>query len=187
MTHLKPAADTYLRHIPGFVATDQADTMLHLLQACIPWSSFAPSPNSRKVCRWQLGMSDADSIIHDLQHKLERTENVTVQGTFLNLYQDGKDYCPYHRDLYGTDVYTISLGATRDLLVKPDGSGDTRKITLKSGDLYYMDEKLHKNHKQQHTKTRRSFQTTDQHSILRIIDCINGLEYVLVPKVPRVA
>jgi alkylated DNA repair dioxygenase AlkB len=136
-----------LKHVPSFLEKEEAEIALNVLQALIPWTSFALSPNSRKVCLWKPGISDADSIVIDIKNKVERMEHVTIHGVFLNLYQNGNDYCPYHRDQYGTDVYTISLGATRDLLVKPDGKGETKKITLKSGDLYYMAEKLHADHK----------------------------------------
>lgn len=143
-----------LKHVSAFLSKDTADTALEVLQACIPWGKFALSPNSRKVCQWKPGVSDADIIILNIKDQLEQTENVTVHGVFLNLYQNGNDHCPYHRDQYGTDVYTVSLGATRDLLVKPDGLGKTQKITLKSGDLYYMAESLHKDHK--HSIPKRS-------------------------------
>ena len=49
--------------------------------------------------------------------------------------------------MYDTDVYTISLGSSRDLLIKQDGKGTkSEKIKLDSGDLYFMDERLHRNH-----------------------------------------
>jgi hypothetical protein len=46
---------------------------------------------------------------------------------FINLYRDGSDFCPYHKDLYNKDVY---IGETRDLLVKSDQKG-TRAIKYK--------------------------------------------------------
>jgi alkylated DNA repair dioxygenase AlkB len=101
------------------------------------------------------------SILLSLQIHLQDTYNVRVDnGIFLNLYKDGEDYCPYHRDQYGKDVYTISLGATRDLLLKPDEKGkETEKYTLKSGDMYYMANELHKTHRHSIPKRKNMNQT----------------------------
>lgn len=135
------------KHTPKFLNTTEAETGLEVLQACIPWEQFPIAPNSRRVYRWRPGTCDADGLLLQLQYRLEATEGVHVHGIFLNLYENGNDYCPYHKDQYGTDVYTISLGASRDLLIKPDHLGQTIKITLNSGDLYYMPKSLHIGHK----------------------------------------
>lgn len=83
-----------------------------------------------------------------MSSKLSAHEGVSIQGIFFNLYQNGSDHCPYHRDQYGTDVYTLSLGAQRGFLLKPDDKTQkTISDTLKSGDLYFMDEQIHKTHK----------------------------------------
>ena len=67
---------------------------------------------------------------------------------FLNYYQDGSDYCPYHADVYNCDTITLSLGATRDFLVKENGKGTkASKYTLTTGDLYYMPHSIHKTYK----------------------------------------
>lgn len=148
MIYLIMYMDSLVKHIPHYLAAERAQSLLDIFQAVLPWATFAPSPKSRKVCQWEHGCSDADSLVIELCRELSAKENVIVQGIFFNLYNDGHDYCPYHRDMYGTDVYTISLGATRDLLVKPDGAGSKGiKFTLQSGDMYHMDELLHKDHK----------------------------------------
>jgi alkylated DNA repair dioxygenase AlkB len=135
-------------HIPSFIDTDKGEVLLSVLQALVPWSIFGPSPNSRQVYRWDdRTPSPLCGILSDMVHRLERERKVTVKGVFLNLYQDGKDYCPYHRDMYGTDVYTISLGATRDLLIKPDNGDKTIKYSLRSGDLYYMSKAINSTHR----------------------------------------
>jgi hypothetical protein len=72
-----------LRHISGFLSPERANTALEILQACVPWGTFAPSPKSRKVYQWQPGSDDAtDFIIQELQHKLEITEKVKILGIF---------------------------------------------------------------------------------------------------------
>lgn len=136
-----------VKHYPTFISKERADTILQILKDNVSWATFAPSPKSRKVCRWSPSTGFvSDQVIVELVHELENHMNVRVDGVFLNFYQDGQDYCPYHRDQYGSDVYTLSLGDRRDLLVKPD-NGVSTKYNLESGDLYFMAEGLHDNHK----------------------------------------
>ena len=134
------------------------DNFLQILEEQIEWQSFGPSPKSRRVAAWNGDENTtAEIIISNLVVELQTKMNVKVQGVFLNLYRDGNDYCPYHKDRYGTDVYTISLGETRDLLIKSDKKGSkAMKITLESGDLYYMSKELHINHKHSVPKRKKS-------------------------------
>lgn len=140
-----------VKHYQKFITADRAATILKLLQDNISWSTFGPSPKSRKVSRWTPGTPGtetvSDQVLLELKHELESRMNTKVQGIFLNLYQDGMDHCPYHRDSYGTDVYTLSLGDKRDLLVKSDQGGASDKYILESGDLYFMAVKLHDGHR----------------------------------------
>ena len=49
---------------------------------------------------------------------------------------------------YITDIYTISLGTSRDMLIKKKETGQrSDKISLESGDLYYMSEEMNKHYK----------------------------------------
>lgn len=144
------AATDLVMHIPKFLDKDRAEYILNTLQALIPWVEFTPSPKSRKVWRFEGLTGDVaiDKIFLDLITELQLQCNVKVQGVFCNLYRDGNDYCPYHRDSYGCDVWTLSLGDTRDFLVKKDVIGaKADKWTLESGDLYFMDKTLHKHYK----------------------------------------
>lgn len=137
-------------HYPNFITKDRADTILNIFQALLPWTTFAPSPKSRKVFRLdrQTGDQTVDGIFLQLVKELLEKHNVIVNGIFCNLYRDGNDYCPYHRDNYGCDVWTLSLGDTRDFLVKEDGTGTrAQSYRLRSGDLYFMDQRLHRTHK----------------------------------------
>lgn len=137
-------------HFPGFLEPDRAQYTMAVLQTMLPWTEFEPSPKSRKVWRFDSPTGDPtiDGIFRELVLELQAQCNLSVEGIFCNLYRDGNDYCPYHRDQYDSDVWTLSLGDTRDFLVKKDGVGTrAQKWTLKSGDLYYMAKSLHKNHR----------------------------------------
>lgn len=131
----------------SFLDEKESQEYFDILRATVDWQVFQPSPNSRKVFRYS-PPTDFDPIIDKLIAKIETDYKTNVIGVFMNLYENGGDYCPYHKDMYGADVYTISLGSPRDLLIKQDGRGTrAEKIPLSSGDLYYMAVALHHNHR----------------------------------------
>jgi len=135
------------QHIKNYIDSETATEYFEILKKEIKWETFALAPKSRKVFHWKgENITIADFIITELVQKLETTEKVSVCGVFLNLYENGQNHCAYHKDLYNTDVYTLSFGETRDLLLKPDDKNQkTIKITLRNGDLYFMSQKLNEN------------------------------------------
>lgn len=138
-----------IKHYPSFIEEKTAENFLEVLRDNVKWYNFALSPKSRKVSHWDPCESNklVNNIIFSVIEKILIEKNVKeIQSVFLNMYIDGKDYCSYHRDLYGTNVYTLSLGSSRDLLVKKDGE-KAIKYTLNNGDLYYMALELQKEHK----------------------------------------
>lgn len=60
------------------------------------------------------------------------------------LYRDGRDSVAWHGDRIGRSRHTdtlvaiVSLGADRDLSLRPRGGGSSRRITMASGDLLIM-------------------------------------------------
>jgi alkylated DNA repair dioxygenase AlkB len=159
-----------VRYIPNFINQTKANELCSILQAIIPWSIFPPSPKSRKVYMWNQFMeSSTDPNINKIFRKLikgiKQLFNADVQGIFCNLYENGGDYCPYHKDRYNMNIYTLSLGATRDFLIKPDGKGTkSQKYTLHSGDMYFMHDALHQTHK--HSIPKRKTCTDTRISIV---------------------
>jgi len=73
-------------------------------------------------------------------------------SAFINYYKDGTDYAPYHRDSYGCDVLTISLGADRPFLTK-DEKGIVTKYNLTDGSILYFTQAWNSKHK--HSIPRR--------------------------------
>lgn len=136
---------------PEFIDASTADNYMDLFRLRVCWVTFNPSPNSRLVQKWE--PENCDEIINDILFsiikRLKDECHVTeCTGVFMNNYINGQDYCPYHKDQYDKDVYTISLGSSRDLLIKKDGPGQrAERTTLESGDLYYMSEELNKDYK----------------------------------------
>jgi len=142
-----------IKHIPGFLKEEHASDLCAVLEAIIPWQKFAPSPKSRLVYMWntliaQMVDPQINQIFQKLINEINRKYRTNIQNIFCNLYKNGQDYCPYHKDMYRTHIFTLSLGQTRDFLVKPDQKGTkSTKYTLNSGDLYFMHNDIHNTHK----------------------------------------
>lgn len=136
---------------PKFIDESVSDQYLDIFTLKVRWVTFSPSPSSRLVHIWDSFSEDEmiNDIIFNIIRKLKDDCNVTeCQGVFMNNYINGEDYCPYHKDRYESDVYTVSLGSSRDLLIKEDGSkSPAEKISLDSGDLYFMSKELNDSHK----------------------------------------
>ena len=144
-----------VQHYSSFLNTLEAEEYFSLFKALIPWQICSFSPNSRKVFMWNssgLMSSSTDPqlsmLFQKLIDKIQSRFGVQIENLFCNLYEDGSNYCSYHKDKYGMNIYTLSLGAPRDFSVKPDGKNTTTKtFLLESGDLYFMDNAIHKTHK----------------------------------------
>jgi alkylated DNA repair dioxygenase AlkB len=71
---------------------------------------------------------------------LGRRYGVPLPSTSANLYRDGNDSVAWHGDRIGRAradaiVAIVSLGATRTMLLRPDGGGPSLSFPLRSGDL----------------------------------------------------
>lgn len=135
-------------HTSKFVSPNTAAILYNLLRENIIWKRFAPSPKSRWVDRWSLkggtNSAELDFLIECIMAQIHESWPVIIDpdAVFLNYYKDGNDYCPYHRDTYSAHIFTVSLGTTRDILIKANGPGRADKITLESGDLYFMSHQM---------------------------------------------
>lgn len=65
--------------------------------------------------------------------------SIEFSGVFFNYYRDGNDETPFHKDTYGSTVITVSLGATRDFIMRPDDGGLDEVYSLDHGDVFVFD------------------------------------------------
>ena len=131
-------------HSQSFFSEEESTALFNYFRDNVEWATFPISPNSRKVGK----LDSSDKNIRRVMTQISQNfETSIADSVFLNYYKDGSDYCPYHKDKYGLDSCTLSLGAPRDFLLKPDDKGKTKKFTLLSGDLYIMSASLHNTHK----------------------------------------
>lgn len=80
---------------------------------------------------------------HKLRDKLARDYGLESNGVLVNRYADGKDCMGAHSDdepeiTQGSHIASITLGATRDFVLKHKHSQTKCSISLHSGDLLIM-------------------------------------------------
>jgi len=136
-------ADPVLCHTPQYLSPEEANLRFEECLAQIPfhtimWRTGRNLP--RQVFRYDVGGSDNIRVLDALINRVETESGRKIMGVFCNRYRDGNDHTPFHKDTYGCDVFTLSLGATRSCVFKPDNGGTNFICTLKSGDLLYFNQ-----------------------------------------------
>jgi alkylated DNA repair dioxygenase AlkB len=101
----------------------------------------------RSVCRIDNDKLDYFPTIVEIINIVQRNFNVLVKGTFVNLYENENDYCPYHKDSYSTDVITISFGSKRKFYTRSDKTKKVSKYILEDGDVLFFNEEWNRNYK----------------------------------------
>ncbi|WP_031094989.1 alpha-ketoglutarate-dependent dioxygenase AlkB [Streptomyces sp. NRRL S-15] len=138
--------------LPGWLSG--ADELFAELAEGVPWRAERRQMYDRTVDVPRLlafyGAGDAlpNTVLDDARDALsshygdELGEPFTTAG--LCYYRDGRDSVAWHGDLTGrgshqdTMVAILSLGAPRDLLLRPCRGGDTVRRPLGHGDLIVM-------------------------------------------------
>ena len=135
-------------HISKWISND-LDEWFYQLYNEIPWTYAEWKPGSklhRMVYRYNF--NDEIKSIEKLSSIIETGfPEFKVRGVWCNLYRDGLDYTPYHQDIYGLNIFTVSFGVTRDCLIKSISGGSSTKYTLESGDMLYFNQKYNLLHK----------------------------------------
>jgi len=78
-----------------------------------------------------------------LQQKLACDFGLSANGVLVNRYADGTESMGWHSDdepeiAIGSDIASVSLGATRDFFIRHKSSHQKINISLESGDLLLM-------------------------------------------------
>lgn len=141
-----------MQQIQKFINKEDALTYYSLLKDNISWKVWPFSPNSRTVYHFQIGENKiVDDILLNLKSQIEKHFSINIIGIFCNYYKDGNNFCPYHKDSYGTNVYTLTLceeGGEREILIKSDIKGSkATSYKIENGDLYVLTESLNSTHK----------------------------------------
>ncbi len=158
-----PARGFRVRHWPAFLAPLYAKELLDELRAQVPWEREKIVMRGRTVEAARLTATYGDSpeltygyagvrkralgwtpALLELKKAAEATTGCTLNYAILNLYRDGNDSIGYHADkvadlVPGSTIVSISLGAERDFLLKPNDGGDTKTIALAAGSMLTME------------------------------------------------
>jgi alkylated DNA repair dioxygenase AlkB len=146
------------QHIKG-VDVDMAGwNYLERLKDQVPWQTVTWGRTGRKLPRMIYRYSPGDKIevLDEIVKVCESIyEGQKVSGIFCNYYRDGNDWCPYHKDTYGTDVATFSFGGARRFLCKDDTSGKVEEFILEDGDVFFFDIEYNACHTHSIAKTKK--------------------------------
>lgn len=120
-----------------------ADTLFDELLDAAPWKAFERPMYDRVVGVPRLETRlwpDRPRLLDQMARCLGRRYGVQLPSISANLYRDGHDSVAWHGDRIGRHradavVAILSLGATRTLLLRPDGGGLSTSFPLHSGDL----------------------------------------------------
>jgi alkylated DNA repair dioxygenase AlkB len=127
--------------VPAWVSG--ADALFDGLLDTAPWKAFARPMYERVVDVPRLETRtwcDRPRLLERMARCLGHRYGVQLPSISANLYRDGHDSVAWHGDRIGrvradAVVAILSLGATRTLLLRPDGGGASTAFPLHSGDL----------------------------------------------------
>ncbi|MEQ1787983.1 MAG: alpha-ketoglutarate-dependent dioxygenase AlkB [Acidimicrobiales bacterium] len=127
--------------VPGWVTG--ADVLFDELLDTAPWKAFERPMYDRVVDVPRLETRvwfDRPKLLDRMARCLGKRYGVRLPSIAANLYRDGNDSVAWHGDRIGDHradavVAILSLGATRTLLLRPDGGGPSMGFPLHSGDL----------------------------------------------------
>ena len=141
-------------HSKQALSQEDCDHYLKALLTEIPW---AASNNyfHRRVFRYskdpviiahgnqlleitQTSIQPLDELIIALEQSIQKP----IKGVFCNYYEDGNQYASYHKDQYGSDILSLTLGATRDFYFKHDTTGQRYHYALGHGDIFYFPDNI---------------------------------------------
>lgn len=143
-------------HIPNFIDND--DSLLTILTNKINWEKV--NYYKRHVSHYEGNITEINNIISNIEASFSRK----VIAAFLNYYENGNEYAPYHSDKYGNDTCILSLGTSRILRYKNNISNENTDFILNSGDLLYIPDEINNNYK--HSLLKRTKINNSRISIL---------------------
>ena len=145
-----------VRYLPDYLAPEDSDRLCGDLKAAMPWTReqikmygrTIPVPRRVAWC----GERGVDYRYSGLSHvaqgwpeglamirdQLEQFLACRFNFALLNLYSDGNDYMGWHRDDepgIADSVASISLGASRRFLIRPQGAPRSAGLDLAHGSL----------------------------------------------------
>jgi alkylated DNA repair dioxygenase AlkB len=105
----------------------------------------------RHICHYEYNIPLLNNILSNIENQFSKK----VIGAFLNYYEDGNEYAPYHSDKYECDTCLLSLGTTRTLRYKDNLTKTNYDYVLNTGDLLFIPDEVNNNYKHSLLKTKK--------------------------------
>lgn len=160
-THVElstPTLNTLVMYIPAFLDPCEANALFQHLLTAIPWQKVHYF--KRHIFHYDGRNEALNRLVVTVQTQLHRI----VTGAFLNYYEDGNEYAPYHADKYGCDVVLVSLGTTRILRYMHNTTKEKTDLEMGNGDMVFIPEKVNNDYK--HSLLKRTRVESPRISIL---------------------
>jgi len=148
---------------PGFLAPAEARDLFAWLQAEVRWrtetfSLFGQDKTVPRLVAW-FGDQTLDyryagrshqgigwpEALADLRTRVAGELNQSPNFLLLNRYRDGADSMGWHRDDeagLGASIASVSLGATRNFLLRDSDEARSRSLPLEDGSLLMFDGRI---------------------------------------------
>lgn len=147
-------------HTPLFL--ENPDRLFNIIYLNTPWEKI--NYFKRSISHYQGNINELNIVLMNIEKQLSKK----VTGAFLNYYEDGNDYAPYHADKYNCDTCLLSLGTTRTLRYKENTTKENTDFVLNSGDLLFIPNEVNNNYKHSLLKTKKV--TSSRISILIFLE-----------------
>jgi alkylated DNA repair dioxygenase AlkB len=134
-------------HTPLFL--ENSEELFNIILQNTEWTKI--NYFKRHVSHYGFNIPKLNVILLDIEKQFSRK----VIGTFLNYYENGNEYAPYHADKYNCDTCLISLGTTRTLRYKSNETKENVDFILNSGDLLFLPNETNNNYKHSLLKTTK--------------------------------
>jgi alkylated DNA repair dioxygenase AlkB len=137
----------WVDHVPGWV--QGPDVLFDQILTDAPWGAEEQRPMYDRIVDvprlttrgWHEGRP---RLLDRMARCLGRHYGVRLPAISANLYRDGNDSVAWHGDRIGrsreqdTMVAILSVGAPRDLVLRPRGGGSSIRVPAGHGDLVVM-------------------------------------------------
>jgi len=128
---------------------ENANELFNIIHQQTSWNKL--NYFKRHISHYEYNINKLNIILLDIEKQFLKK----VTGAFLNYYEDGDEYAPYHSDKYNCDTCLISLGATRTLRYKENTTKKNTDYILNSGDLLFIPNEINNNYKHSLLKTKK--------------------------------
>lgn len=142
-------AEGGIRYHPACVPVERAAEWLAVLLAQMPWRSLRRPMYERVVdvprliANVALRDPERPPCLDAALAAVQAVAPAPYTHVGLNLYRDGRDSVAPHGDrepdlVSGWPIAIVSLGAPRDMLIRPAGGGASRRVVLQPGSVLVM-------------------------------------------------